>query len=219
MSEDNLKLWLCAEKTDPHFTKAFSRGGGFKGTAINGTYVAKRLTELFGPCGQGWKIVIEDEKYVTGAPLTETCNAVVHVVRGHLEYRTGDSWHATGPQYGQTEFVGRNKNGVFTDEEAPKKSITDLTGKLAVLLGVSADVHLGRYDDNKYVADLRAEFAPPPETITVDQAKELAELCAKHGRDAAALAKYYEIDSLLSLPADLFEQVKGQIQKPKKVQA
>jgi hypothetical protein len=56
-------------------------------------------------------------------------------------------------------LVDENKYGVFTDEEAPKKSITDCIGKCAVLLGVGADVHLGMFDDHKYVNERKAEVA------------------------------------------------------------
>lgn len=226
---DNLAIWNSAEKTDPKYTKSFSRSGGFKGTAINGTYIVRRLTELFGPCGQGWRIIVEDEKYVEGAPLTETCNAIVHVLRGRLEYRVPEQegtsfavtadygekgaptsrvtapavWVATGSQFGQTDFVYKNKNGVQTDEEAPKKSMTDLTSKLAVLVGIGADVHLGRYDDNKYVAELQQEFAAreaASSPINAEQASELAKLCAKAEVDASQIAERYGINSLLELP-------------------
>jgi hypothetical protein len=56
--------------------------------------------------------------------------------------------------YGATTFVGEDKNGVFTDEEAPKKSLTDALTKALSMWGFSADVFLGLYDDNKYVASL-----------------------------------------------------------------
>ena len=41
--------------------------------------------------------------------------------------------------------------GPFTDEEAPKKSLTDALSKAMSWLGFAADIHLGRWDDNKYV--------------------------------------------------------------------
>jgi hypothetical protein len=161
----NLTLWDQLEPTDRAYTKEFKKGG-FTGTAINPCYVAKRLTEVFGPVGVGWRFVLEDEKYVPGHTLPNGVNgdrAIVHVVRGHLEYfrpagmgavmaGKGD-WLATGPQYGQTMFVGENSRGCFTDEEAPKKSITDCLSKCAVQLGLSADIHLGLWDDNKWAVD------------------------------------------------------------------
>jgi hypothetical protein len=150
----NLDLWDSLSVTDPKYTKNFDRRG-FKGTAISPAYVARRLTEAFGPCGVGWRFVLEDERYVEGHTLSSGDKSVIHVVRGHLDYKlSGETdWRSTGPQFGHTEFVGQNKNGVFTDDEAQKKSISDAQGKLAVLLGVSADIHLGLFDSSKYVND------------------------------------------------------------------
>ena len=148
MSE-NLKLWQAVEKTDPKYTKAFSKAGGFSGTAINATYLLRKATEQWGPIGGTWGPMVEDEKYVPGADGT-----VIHVLRVKFRHPGGE-FHT----YGQTTFVGKNKNGAFTDEEAPKKSLTDAITKALAMLGFSADVFLGLYDDNKYVNDMKAQFA------------------------------------------------------------
>lgn len=162
-------MWNRLEKTDPARTKQFQRGGGFRGTAINATYILKRLTEEFGPCGKGWRFVLDDERYEPGHTLKNGDKVVVHIVRGHLEYILDGTWHSTSPQFGQTMFVDENKHGPLTDEEAPKKSITDCISKCAVLLGIGADVHLGLFDDNKYVnarkQEEAAENAPEGEAV------------------------------------------------------
>jgi hypothetical protein len=146
---DNLKLWQSVEKTDPKYTKAFTKGGGFSGTAINAIYLIRKATELWGPMGGTWGPEIVDEKYVPGGEGT-----IIHVLRINLRHPYGSV-----PSFGQTTFVGQNKNGVFTDEEAPKKSLTDATTKALSMLGFSADVFLGLYDDNKYVNDRKTEFS------------------------------------------------------------
>lgn len=190
---DNLALWSVLEKTSPSATKAFSRGGGFKGTAINGTYILKRLTETFGPCGKGWRFVLEDERIEIGHTLKNADHAKVHIIRGHLEYRDEGEWLSTSPQFGQTMLVDENKYGTFTDEEAPKKSITDCIAKCAVQLGIGADIHLGLYDDNKYVNERRAEetaaaqakakLTPPPAPATELTEAETRALDRKSERD------------------------------------
>lgn len=149
---DNLKLWASVEKTDPKYTKPFSKAGGFSGTAINATYLIHKATSLWGPIGGTWGPVVEDEKYVTGADGT-----IIHVLRIRFRHPGGEF-----PSYGQTTFVGKNKNGQFTDEEAPKKSLTDAITKALSMLGFSADVFLGLYDDNKYVSDRKHEFGGIP---------------------------------------------------------
>ena len=175
MSE-NLKIWQAVEKTDPKYTKSFSKAGGFSGTAINATYLLRKATELWGPFGGAWGATVEDEKYVPGAEST-----VIHVLRIRFWHPQG-SFHA----YGQTTFVGTNKHGLFTDEEAPKKSLTDAITKALSMLGFSADVFLGLYDDNKYVNDRRAEFAGSTKITPV--AGSLSALSAQEQEQAKEIA-------------------------------
>ena len=159
----NLSLWESVQATDPNYTKAFNRSGGFRGTAINHTYQQKRATQAFGPKGIGWGSKVLDEKYAEGAPIVHTTHGVigrevVHVVRIELWYDLGAE-RGSVEAFGQTTFVGSNKHGTYTDEEAPKKSLTDAESKALASLGFSADVHLGLFDDSKYVNDLSAKVA------------------------------------------------------------
>jgi hypothetical protein len=154
----NMKLWDSVMETDPSYTKQFKKGGGFSGTSPNAAYLAMKATEKFGPCGIGWGYSVISEELVQGAPIvhekTPPCNEIIHKVLLKLWYvldgTKGELCH-----FGQTTFVGKNKYGPFTDEEAPKKSITDAMTKCLSLLGFSADIHLGMYDDNKYISDVR----------------------------------------------------------------
>lgn len=165
----NLAMWNRLMPTNPKYTKAFDRGG-FKGTATNGTYIVQRLTEEFGPCGIGWFFVLEEERVREGHTLKNGDKCQLHVVRGHIRYtRDGNQFYDTSPQFGQTMLVGENKYGTFTDEEAPKKSITDCISKCAVLLGIAADVHLGLFDDNKYVNQRKQEEAAEVPSPTAEK--------------------------------------------------
>ena len=49
--------------------------------------------------------------------------------------------------------------GKRPDSDAPKKATTDGVTKALAQLGFNADVFLKKFDDNKYVAELRAEKA------------------------------------------------------------
>ena len=156
---DNLAIWNAVRTPNPEFTKAFSRGGGFKGTATNVVYLISRATELWGPIGGQWGVEVVDEQMLEGAPIVDkkTGSVIgfekVHTIRINLRHPSG-----TVPGIGQTTFVGTNKHGVFTDEEAPKKSLTDAVSKAMSWLGFAADIHLGLWDDNKYVNDAKRQF-------------------------------------------------------------
>ena len=180
---DLMSIWNAVEKTDPKFTKEFNRGGGFKGTAINPTYLARKATEIFGPAGLGWGWNVLHEELMLGAPISEDCRELIHVLHVEVWYRpTRERCEQYGlefgyiarvNQYGATTFVGKNKYGTFTDEETKKKSLTDGIGKCLSLLGFSSDVHLGRYDDSKYVNDRRNEEAAKEKAATAAVAPKI----------------------------------------------
>ena len=173
---DTMLLWSREEPTDPKFTKAFTRGGGFRGTAINPTYVRKRLTYAFGPVGLGWGVEVLADDVVPGGPVADAQGRLLgheSVQRTRIRFW----YHPAGcaaddagvlepvgrraqtEQMGQTTYVAwrRGKNGEAgrfeTDEEAWKKSLTDALTKAASEVGIGADVHLGLFDDSKYVND------------------------------------------------------------------
>lgn len=142
----NLRIWDQVSEVDELYTSSFSTPSGWVGTSINPTYLAKRATETFGPMGSGWGLRVMDEKYVDGAPLREGVLAKIHVLRVQLWYMLdGKECHVE--QYGQTTFVGEGSFGIFTDEEAPKKSMTDAMTKCLSLLGFASDIYMGLFDD------------------------------------------------------------------------
>ena len=61
-------------------------------------------------------------------------------------------------------FVGRgNDRRMVADDEAFKKAFTDAIGNAFKFVGVAADVHMGLFEDSKYLAEVTAEFHPPEE--------------------------------------------------------
>ncbi|MFA4102284.1 hypothetical protein OQJ40_09010 [Serratia nevei] len=174
---DNLGIWNRVYKTDAKFTKSFSNNGG--GTSINGTYMVMQATKVFGPQGINWGIEIIEERFDNGAPILRpvrqqdgsTIQEIIpngaggylcevnHTVKIRLWYKHGGK---TGEvtSYGCTPYIYATNSGkLFSDGEAPKKSLTDATKKALSQLGFSADVFLGLYDDLTYRQENDAEFA------------------------------------------------------------
>lgn len=145
--KDKTKIWKTFCETDPTRTKDFNKG--FKGTAINPTYIKERLTNFFGPVGLGWGYKIVDEEIIKGHKEGEN-QIMIHKVLIEFWYRFGGLKSEPLQAFGQTTFVGTNKNGWFTDEEAPKKSLTDALTKATSDLGMCADIHGGKWDGCKY---------------------------------------------------------------------
>lgn len=212
----HLDIWDKVEKTDPAFTKPFNRTGGFRGTATNATYLAKRATEVFGPMGIGWGLEVISEEVLEGAFIDDRNREAVHKVHVRLWYKhageIGNVQH-----FGQTTFVGRNKFGTYTDEEAPKKSLTDAMSKCLSMLGFSADIHLGRYDDNKYVEQVRTEVAEAQRAeqpkITDEQATELGDMLVESGANQKGFLDFFRIKQIVDLPAGEFAKAKSILAK------
>lgn len=163
--EDGLSIWERVQATDPAYTKSFTGHLGFEGTAVNPTYVFRKATEVFGPIGIGWGADVIHEEYVKGAPIAfpadgdEPTHAVIHKAKVEVWYMLGDK-KGVVRQYGGTQFIGRGHDGkLYTDDDAAKKSMTDGMLKCLSLLGFGGDIHLGLYDDAKYVQGLEAFFA------------------------------------------------------------
>jgi hypothetical protein len=198
----NLAIWLRAEPTDPAYVKAIT-GKQYKGSSPNPTWIAKRLTEEFGPVGWGWgytnvrftevtdptnaKVVsyahITFFYFPHGRPAPELQPVVASVLEvpgcAHFE------------QIGGTESAGVRKSSgdPFIDEDGRKKSLTDAIVKAASHIGFAGDIFLGRWDDNKYVeeraqaeaAGKRVAEAKAGAVSAADVAKKVQQLCEDLG--------------------------------------
>ena len=165
----NLEIWEKFEDIDPKFTKPIT-GKDYKGTSPNAHYIIRCLTELFGPVGLGfgWRVLADG--------IERFGETSIHWCR--IEF-----WHTdranTFESYGQTKmaYMTRGQNQYLKiDEDAPKKSLTDAITKAAAQVGIAANIFLGRWDDNRYVAGVDADY----------REKERAELSPPFNAQAAA---------------------------------
>ncbi|WP_432263207.1 hypothetical protein [Cupriavidus sp. TMH.W2] len=168
IGEGCASVWDKVFNTDPAYTKDFKVRGGFSGTAITPIYLAMKATKIFGPMGIGWGVEILQEDFLDGAPLGWDPNGnfwgreQIHRLRVRLWYKLkndkGEIEKGEIEHFGQTTFVGKTRDGIFTDEEAPKKSLTDGMSKCLSLLGFGADVHMNLFSDVKYMEGLHAMY-------------------------------------------------------------
>lgn len=153
---DNLTLWDSVSDTEPSATNK-ANFDGREQTSINGTYMVRKATEKWGPMGIGWGIEILDERFDQGAPIIDgngvaICNMVMHTIKLKLWYLQ-DKKRGEVVHFGHTPYVQKTSYGVKTDMDAPKKSLTDATKKCLSMLGFSADVFLGLFDQPDYVEE------------------------------------------------------------------
>ena len=193
---DNLKLWEAVEKTDPKHTKKANIGGN-KVTSIKPQYQIYNATKRWGSYGSKWgfknielDFSLINEKFYNNK--TEGKYPNVKVI-GKEESTVGLVVFKAIFFYPDGEFPAINSIGIFTnnerskiDDDFAKKVETDSLTKCLSKLGFNADVFMGRFDDIRYVEDMKAEFKEPaPPAILSD--KKITEII-KAGTQDKALA-------------------------------
>ncbi len=165
---DNMKLWDSVFETDPAYTKFVKVGRGF--TTIDAFYQVRRATEVFGPVGHGW-----------GWETSETYTDGLVIVKMHLWYRHPDTGEVGRPvvHFGCKALA--NKSG-RVNEDAVKSATTDALTKALSFIGFNGDVFMGKFDDNKYVEEMRNKYdernSSESET-SVEQSTLMADLTVK----------------------------------------
>jgi hypothetical protein len=215
----NTKLWDRVCKTDPAAVKPIT-GKQYQGNSPKPYYIVQRLTEEFGPCGTGWGFTILNERFER---FGDTDSLHVAVVR---------FWYVLDGKRGELEQIGQTKAsytsgaGKFIlDEDAPKKSVTDALVKCASYLGFAGDIFSGRWDDSKYVAELKREFAEKDNEPPVFSEKQVADAMALMTEVGAALPGVLEwltkgakrpITKLEDAPADAYQPLIKRLRAPRK---
>ncbi|WP_016969317.1 hypothetical protein [Pseudomonas tolaasii] len=161
----NMQIWEKVSTTDTRYTKA-AEVGGQKITSLNGTAMIMKATEVFGPVGIGFGWTVMEERFDPGAEMfvgegdkrASLGFELNHTIKINFWFEL-DGKRGQIEQYGCTKYLYKSKYGTTTDGEAPKKSLTDAIKKSLSMLGFSADVFLGLFDDDAYVTQLKEEEA------------------------------------------------------------
>lgn len=140
----NLRLYTqCAEV--PENAQRTITGGKLNGkTDINAMWRIKKLTEMFGPCGIGWKYVIKDKQLVNAAD-----GEIAAFVDIDLFYKENDQWSDPVPGTGGNMFIQKQKGNLASNDDCFKMALTDAISVAAKALGVGASVHWSA-DKTKY---------------------------------------------------------------------
>jgi len=175
----NLKLWNKYCETDPSITKKVSQRGGY--TAIDAQAQLKQGTTLWGSFGNKWglrdlcyNMIYEDNKPIALALVatffypkdTTGSSEIKFPIGSDIAYKPGNDCY--------------------------KKIRTDCLTKALSQLGFAADVFLGKFDDNKYVAEMTAKF----KADTVPDVKVFTPDAKAMGLLEKIAAKYVEVDGI-----------------------
>ena len=144
MGNNNLSIWEKVEKTDPKYTKEANVKGN-KITSIAPQYQIKNVTEQFGVYGETWGFESLDFDYT----LLELGMVVLHAVF----FFPGGKFPIKNAQ---SLFIDNAKTKI--DDNFAKKLETDTLTKAISKLGFNADIFMGKFDDVKYLNEVREEF-------------------------------------------------------------
>lgn len=164
----NKALWDAVKVTDPAAVKPIT-GKQYKGNSPKPYWLIERATEVFGPVGIGWGVVVKSERFER---LSET--DVLHVAVVSVWYMHEGKRTETFDQMGGTKAAYMTgKGSLMVDEDAGKKSVTDGMVKCLSMIGFAGDIFSGQWDDSKYVewaAEETAKRNPPtmPENVLAD---------------------------------------------------
>jgi hypothetical protein len=139
---ENLEIYNKIKAVPPEAQKKIT-GGRLNGmTDIKPMWRIEKLTELFGPCGFGWKAPITKKEIIEGANSEK-----VAIVDIDLFVKIDGEWSEAIQGTGGSSFVANESKGLYTSDECFKMAYTDAISVACKSLGMGANVYWG---DSKY---------------------------------------------------------------------
>ena len=190
---DNMKIWDSLKRPPETALKKITGGrlGGM--TDIKPQWRYEAMTEQFGPVGIGWRYKIDNLWIEEGADGVQVANAVV------LLYVKDGEWSDGIPGVGGSTLVAKEKNGLYTSDEAYKMAVTDALGNAMKYLGVAADIYAGHFDGSKYVTPATNHRFKPGEKEEIH--KQVRD-CLENGDDEGLkqiFSEYADADEKLKV--------------------
>ena len=190
----NLDYWKSFDKPPKEALREIRAGRLSGKTDINPQWRYKAMTEVFGPCGIGWRYTV-DRKWTEQG----TDGQVFAFADISLYIRVNNEWSEAIPGSGGSMLIAKEKNGLHSNDEAFKMATTDALSVAMKTLGVAAEVYAGNWDGSGYRSD-------PVETIGDEAAANIHSLATEVGADIAKFCKYFKIKEIGDLPVSRYEE-------------
>jgi hypothetical protein len=189
---DNLDIWQKVARPPESALKKIV-GGRLAGmTDINPQWRLKAMTEVFGPCGIGWKWSIEKLWTEPGASGEVMAFALVNVWIVRPDGMTVNdlpvAWAEPIPGIGGSALVAKERDGLRANDEAYKMAVTDALSVALKCLGVASDIYERKYDGSKYTDAPNASALQPPAKLS-DRAARPPEALSLTGEDDPLLTE------------------------------
>lgn len=182
---ENKRIWDQLRTPPKKALKAIT-GGRLKGmTDIKPQWRYDALTEVFGPCGEGWNYTIE-KLWTQGGEEGQ----VFAFAQVQFKYKEREEWSESIPGIGGSMLIEKDKWGLHHNDEAFKMAVTDALSVAVKMIGVGSDIYMGntKGDGGKYSKPSN-EPAKKEKSFTRDSFKKIVtEIKRVIGED-----KYFEI--------------------------
>lgn len=172
----NLRIYEQARPVPDSAIKPIA-SGRLKGKSdINPVFRIKRMTEMFGPCGIGWRYEIVNQWL---EPFGNQVKAFTHI---NLYFKENGEWSAAIPGVGGADFVAQESKGPYVNDECYKMSLTDALSVAMKALGVAADIYYSEDGNNLNPGDSKYRDEGRP-SAAKDLPKALEEIKACKSRE------------------------------------
>lgn len=202
----NLDLYN-ALRVVPENAKKEIKAGRLKGmTDINPMFRIKSLTEQFGICGFGWYYEITNQWLEQGAD--GVISAFVNI---NLYVKYNGEWSKPIVGTGGSTFVAKELKGLYTDDEAYKKALTDAISIACKSLGMCADVYYNKDVKNfgtKYDKLNNDNSNNKDDIYITEEQKEKFKELGITEESAIAYCKVKSIDEILKATAEAMIKAK-----------
>lgn len=161
---DNMQIYNMSREVPKEALRPIT-SGRLKGKSdINPVWRIAKLTEIFGPCGIGWKYIITRREMVPGANGEIACFVDID-----LFYKWEGEWSEAVPGTGGSSYVARESKGLYVSDECYKMALTDALSVACKALGIGANVYWeagrSKYTGNPEPEQPRLPQQPQPEFI------------------------------------------------------
>ncbi len=197
----NLEIWQKSSRPPKEALRQIKAGRLAGKSDINPQWRFRIMTEIFGPCGTGWKYEIVK---MWSEPAAE--NQVFCFAEINLSHRTNphEAWSAPIPGIGGSMLVAKEKSGLHSSDEGYKMAVTDALSVAMKALGVAADIYMGLWDGSKYAQSPLAA----PEYVTPEQVQELVDLIDQKKADCDGFKRFFKIETISQMLASDFVRAK-----------
>lgn len=220
---ENLKLWRSVEKTNPAYTKNANVGGN-KITSISPQFQIMNVTEQFGTYGSTWgfKDIELDYSLVNTMFKREKTEGVYpnkkvigleDAVMGLVVFKA--TFFYPGGQFPIINSISLFTNNDMTklDDNFAKKVETDALTKAISKLGFNADIFMGKFDDVRYVEEMKEQFNPKPPEPTIEELLVNALSLVEEAKEVKTLNKVFADNPKLKEDKTFIDAIKKKREK------